>query len=256
MCYAADDERYNNGGAFKLTCRTAAGVVVTLLADNYYGYCKKEVKTQVSYAANLLGNAEEEHAGGAIAFASMSLGDQTRSNSVAVNGRTFADVVRDYGDGMDVRPEGYAVDKKWPDLIYLPEDAHATIASGRVRWTTGGVEQSIPLRPGKTYMTPSGFKVRMEKHPGAPELAADRHAGRGDVLPQAQHGVGRGQERDQQEHPRLHAVRADLRRRPGPGPGDDRRHLRPGLRRPVAGRPAAATEPADPQRRPVARQRH
>ena len=74
MCWRAEDERYNNGGPFKLTCRTSAGVVVTLLADNYYGYCKKEVKTQISYAANLLGNAEEEHAGGAIAFASFSLG--------------------------------------------------------------------------------------------------------------------------------------------------------------------------------------
>ena len=168
MCWRDENETYNNGGAFKLTCRTAAGVVVTLLADNYYGYCKKEVKTQVSYAANLLGNAEEEHAGGAIAFASLSLGDQTQSNSVAVNGRTFADVVRDYGDGMDVRPEGYAIDKRYPDLIYMPEDARATISSGRVRWTKDGVEQSIPLRPGKTYMTPSGFKVRMERHPGAP----------------------------------------------------------------------------------------
>ena len=168
MCWATDDERYNNGGAFKLTCRTAAGVVVTLLADNYYGYCKKEVKTQISYAANLLGNAEEEHAGGAIAFASLSLGEQTRSNSVAVNGRTFADVVREYGDGMDVQPEGYAIDRTYPDLIYMPEDAEATISSGRVRWRKDGVEQSIPLRPGKTYMTPSGFKVRMERHPGAP----------------------------------------------------------------------------------------
>ena len=168
MCWSTEDERYNNGGAFKLTCRTAAGVVVTLLADNYYGYCKKEVKTQISYAANLLGNAEEEHAGGAIAFASQSLGEQTQSNSVAVNGRTFADVVRDYGACMDVQPEGYGIDRRYPDLIYMPEDAQATITSGRVRWTKDGVEQSIPLRPGKVYMTPSGFKVRMEKHPGAP----------------------------------------------------------------------------------------
>ena len=168
MCWRGEDEKYNNGGAFKVTCRTAAGVVVTLLADNYYGYCKKEVKTQVSYAANLLGNAEEEHAGGAIAFASYSLGEETQSNSVAVNGRTLADVVRDYGSCMDVRPEGYAVDKNFPDLIYMPEDARANVAKGRVWWTKDGKEQGIPLRPGKVYMTPSGFKVRMEKHPGAP----------------------------------------------------------------------------------------
>jgi hypothetical protein len=51
------DEFYNNGGAFKLTCRDETGVIVTIIADNYYGYCKKEVKTQISYAANLYGFA-------------------------------------------------------------------------------------------------------------------------------------------------------------------------------------------------------
>ena len=49
-------------------------MIVTLIADNYYGYCKKEVKTQISYAANLMGNVEEEHAGGALAFASFLVG--------------------------------------------------------------------------------------------------------------------------------------------------------------------------------------
>ena len=38
--------------------------MVTILADNYFGYCKKEVKTQISFSANLYGLAEEEHAGG------------------------------------------------------------------------------------------------------------------------------------------------------------------------------------------------
>ena len=71
MCWADEDELYNDGGAFKITCRDKRGVIVTLIADNYYGYCKKEVKTQISYAANLFGNAEEEHAGGAIAFPSL-----------------------------------------------------------------------------------------------------------------------------------------------------------------------------------------
>jgi hypothetical protein len=41
----------------------------TIIADNYFGYCKKEVKTQISFSANLYGWAEEEHAGGAVAFA-------------------------------------------------------------------------------------------------------------------------------------------------------------------------------------------
>ena len=51
-------------------------MIVTIIADNYYGYCKKEVKTQISYAANLFGLAEEEHAGGAIVFPSYDLGEE------------------------------------------------------------------------------------------------------------------------------------------------------------------------------------
>jgi hypothetical protein len=68
------NELYNGGQAFKITARDSRGVMVTLIADNYFGYCKKEVKTQISYSANLYGLAEEEHAGGAIAFASYDLG--------------------------------------------------------------------------------------------------------------------------------------------------------------------------------------
>src|SRR5690606_36537404 len=55
MCWERDDETYNDGTAFKVTCRTEEVVIVTLIADNYFGYCKKEVKTQISYAANLYG---------------------------------------------------------------------------------------------------------------------------------------------------------------------------------------------------------
>ena len=55
MCWRDPDEPYNGGGAFKVACRDARGVMVTIIADNYYGYCKKEVKTQISFAANLYG---------------------------------------------------------------------------------------------------------------------------------------------------------------------------------------------------------
>jgi hypothetical protein len=168
MCWKNESERYNDGQAFKLTCRTEAGVIVTLLAENYYGYCKKEVKTQISYAANLYGNVEEEHSGGAIAFASYSTGDEYQPDSRTVNGRTFDDVVHDYGACMNVRPEGYGIDKKFPNLIYIPDDARADILRQEVWCTQNSREQAIPLEPGKIYMTPSGYKIRLEKHPGAP----------------------------------------------------------------------------------------
>ena len=57
-------------------------MIVTLLADNYYGYCKKEVKTQISYAANLFGGVEEEHAGGAIAFPSYSVRSEEHTSEL------------------------------------------------------------------------------------------------------------------------------------------------------------------------------
>lgn len=170
MCWQSETETYNDGSAFKVTCRTAAGVIVTIIADNYYGYCKKEVKTQISYAANLYGNVEEEHAGGAIAFASYSLGEEfVPHGKNTANGRTFADVVRDYGAVLDLKSEGYAVDRRFPDLVYIPEGAQASIPRQQIFWKDDtGRERAIALLPGKIYMTPSGYKVRMEKHPGAP----------------------------------------------------------------------------------------
>jgi hypothetical protein len=169
MCWKSEDEKYNNGVPFKLTCRTAEGVIVTLIADNYYGYCKKEVKTQISYAANLFGNVEEEHAGGAIAFPSYNLGDEFAPyHGESSNRRVWADIARDYAGLMEIKPEGYAVDRKHPNLFYIPETARANLKRLEVFWTQEGREVAIPLAPGNVYMTPTGFKIHIEKHPGAP----------------------------------------------------------------------------------------
>lgn len=168
MCWEDETERYNGGGAFKLTCRDASGVVITLISDNYFGYCKKEVKTQISFAANLYGGVEEEHSGGALAFPSYSLGEEFVANSRRYNGRTFDDVARDYGDWIDVHPEGYGVDKKFPDLIYVSETARLSLLDQDVLWERDGQTHSLPLLPDKIYMAPSGYKVRVERHPNAP----------------------------------------------------------------------------------------
>jgi hypothetical protein len=168
MCWKRDDEPYNEGEAFKLVCRNTDGVEITIISDNYYGYCKKTVKAQISYAANLLGGVEEEHAGGALVFPSFSLGDSFQVNSKRYNGRTFDDVVKDYGDRIDVHPDGYGVDRKHKSLVYIPEDALADLRRQTITFTREGVQRSIPLLPGRVYMAPSGYKLRMEKHPNAP----------------------------------------------------------------------------------------
>jgi len=41
MCWRDPAERYNDGVAFKAVARDANGVIVTILSDNYFGYCKK-----------------------------------------------------------------------------------------------------------------------------------------------------------------------------------------------------------------------
>ncbi|MGH7975257.1 MAG: hypothetical protein ACREC8_01205, partial [Limisphaerales bacterium] len=167
MCWRDENEIYNNGGAFKLTCRDESGVIVTLIADNYFGYCKKEVKTQISYAANLFGFCEEEHAGGALVFPAFDLGEEFSGDThVRRMGHTFEEAASLYDALMDVKPEGYGVDKKFPDVVYIPQDAHFDLQKQTVSWTNAGGDREIKLQPEKIYIRPSGYKVRMEK-PGA-----------------------------------------------------------------------------------------
>jgi hypothetical protein len=167
MCWQKEDELYNNGNAFKLTARDESGVIVTLIADNYFGYCKKEVKTQLSFAANLFGLAEEEHAGGALVFQGYDLGEEFSGDKhVRRLGHSFEEMASRFGDIMEVRPEGYAVDKKFPEIIYVPHDAFFDLKAQKISWTNATGENSIRLSPEKTYVRPSGYKVKMEKPPG------------------------------------------------------------------------------------------
>ena len=174
-------EKYNDGQAFKITCRNMDGVIVTLIADNYFGYCKKEVKTQISFAANLLGNVEEEHAGGTLAFVSHNLGEEFQWNSRRYNGRAFSDVERDYSDFIDIHSNGFGVDRLHPSLVYVPENALASLFDRTIRWSRDGQEHSIPLEQNKIYMAPSGYKVQMEKHPCAPSWRLIGTGGEGTV---------------------------------------------------------------------------
>ncbi len=172
MCWTDPNELYNDGSAFKLTCRDERGVVITLLADNYYGYSKKEIKTQISYSANLYGNAEEEHSGGAIAYARNNMMDKVFGHvfSAKLDPKyTFKKALKVLGDRVEVFPEGYAVDKKYPNVVYIPEHADLDINSSSVTWTYGkGKTHQLKLSPQKTYVHPSGHKFNLLKHPKQP----------------------------------------------------------------------------------------
>jgi hypothetical protein len=169
MCWKDENELYNEGAAFKITARDRRGVIVTIIADNYYGYCKKEVKTQISYATNLFGLAEEEHAGGALAFPRHNHGEEFGVDShTRPEGYSFAEMVERYGDLMDLQPEGCAVDRQYPDVVYVPQAVRMDLPSQTISWDQDGVDHTIKLRPGKIYIQPNGYKVEMLKHPGAP----------------------------------------------------------------------------------------
>lgn len=169
MCWQSEDERYNDGGAFKIVCRDMNGVIVTLIADNYFGYSKKEIKSQISYAANLFGGAEEEHSGGALAFPSFNLGDSYSLDSrYLAEGHSMLDMQRLYADHIDFRPEGHGIDKRYPQIIYVPEDTHMDLQEQQADWTWSNELRQLKLLAGYTYIYPCGFKVHLEKHPHAP----------------------------------------------------------------------------------------
>lgn len=167
MCWKDPEELYNSGQAFKITCRDERGVIVTVIADNYFGYCKKEIKTQMSYAANLFGLCEEEHSGGAIAFPSYDLGEEFYLDpAFARSKNTFADTVRVLKEQIDVKPQGYAVDKKHPEILYVSETAKFNLPTLSVTWKKDGREKKIKLLANHTYVLPSGYKLRIKKQTG------------------------------------------------------------------------------------------
>jgi phosphoenolpyruvate carboxykinase (diphosphate) len=169
MCWTDENELYNDGGAFKVTCRDERGVVVTLIADNYYGYSKKEIKTQISYSANLYGLVEEEHAGGAIAFPCGNMGDNIYGESFSgkFDYKYSFEELKELLDGkIEVFPENYAIDKKYPNkIIYIHEHADIDINKGLVTWMHEGKEQKLKLSPEKIYVHPTGHKFQLVKHP-------------------------------------------------------------------------------------------
>ncbi len=171
MCWKDENELYNEGGAFKITCRDDNGVVVTLIGDNYYGYSKKEIKTQISYSANMIGLVEEEHAGGAIAYPRGIMSDNVYGEIFSAKLKDtylFDEAMSLLGDRVTVFPEGYAVDNKFSSITYIQEHATIDIDNSKVRWVVDGNEQSLQLSPEKIYIHPSGHKFQLAKHPTQP----------------------------------------------------------------------------------------
>jgi hypothetical protein len=55
------------------------------------------------------------------------------------------------------------VDRRFPDIYYLPEDAEFRVAQGTIGWPHNGASVAIPLRAQALYFLPNGFRVRLDK---------------------------------------------------------------------------------------------
>jgi len=166
QCWKDENELYNGGKAFKCVARDERGVIVTVIADNYFGYCKKEVKTQIGYSANLFGCVEEEHAGGAIAYPRYNLG-QEFTDVHTPEGLTLEHVVERNPGRFEVREDGSAVVVDDPSVVLVPGGAHYSMRSQTVAWTRpDGGESSIPLLVGNTYVAPGGYRVHAKHREG------------------------------------------------------------------------------------------
>jgi len=169
MCYRDPNEYYNEGKAFKLTCRDKSGVAVTLIADNYFGYSKKEIKTQISFAANLFGGVEEEHAGGTIVHPQINVGENYNGNEdKSLKGYLFEDVLNRYGALMNLQSDHYSIDKLNPEVIYLPETVEIDLHKTEIKWFYDSMERKLKLKPNMVYVLPNGERLHMEKHPATP----------------------------------------------------------------------------------------
>ena len=166
QCWKDENELYNGGKAFKCVARDERGVIVTVIADNYFGYCKKEVKTQIGYSANLFGCVEEEHAGGAVAYPRYNLG-QEFTDVHTPEGLTLEHVVERNPGRFEVRENGSVVVVDDPTVVLVPGGAHYSMRSQTVAWTRpDGGESSIPLLVGNTYVAPGGYRVHAKHREG------------------------------------------------------------------------------------------
>ena len=169
MCFKDEAELYNDGKAFKLVARDERGVIVTIIADNYYGYCKKEVKTQIGYSANLFGCVEEEHSGGAIAFPRYDLGREFRDVHTPAD-RTLDDVLAANPGRFRREASGCAVDLDDETIVLVPGGAFYSMLTQTITWTgADGETARVPLLAGRTYVTPSGYRIHCKAAIGNPK---------------------------------------------------------------------------------------
>ncbi|MDR1413866.1 MAG: hypothetical protein LBI56_02940 [Puniceicoccales bacterium] len=165
MCWKEADELYHDGKPFKVVARDGRGTIVSIIADSYNGYGKKEIKTQMSYAANMLGLCEEEHSGGTLVYPRYDMGDEFNYQESFGNAYKFENMASRCQDFLAMQ-DGFAVDKNFENIIYVPEYADFCLPKLTISWQNPSGVIELPFELGKVYVLPSGYRVTLEKPDG------------------------------------------------------------------------------------------
>ena len=227
MCWRDEDELYNDGGAFKVTCRDQRGVMVTIIADNYFGYCKKEVKTQISYRGEPLravrGRARRRRhrVPGLRARARIF----TRSRPASIKKQSFRGQHAPAGRSGGAAGRGLRGGPALPGhLSTCRRTRSSTCARALVRWPGEGGTHQLTLCGGRGLRAAFGLQGAAGEADGRNGLAADRYRGARHAVPQAVHGLRRRQigdfEVDRRRPAEGAGVRQGLLPRHGAGGGD------------------------------------
>ncbi|MDR0595906.1 MAG: hypothetical protein LBF94_04435 [Puniceicoccales bacterium] len=162
MCWEKEDELYHEGNPFRAVARSNSGVILSIIGDSYNGYGKKEIKTQLSYAANMYGLCEEEHSGGALVFPRYDLGDEFNYEKfLKTELPSFEDLVKTNGDSMDLRKGRYAIDKNYASIVYVPGNTTFNLPKLEAKWQCDGKEKILLIELDKTYILPNGYRIHV-----------------------------------------------------------------------------------------------
>ena len=67
---------------------------------------------------------------------------------------------------MDVDPRGFAIDKTFPDIYFVPQNVKIKLGEQTIAWENAQGKHQIQLQPRVIYILPSGYKIEMVKPPG------------------------------------------------------------------------------------------
>lgn len=163
MCWEHEDELYHDGKPFKIMARDGRKVIVSIVADSYNGYGKKEIKTQMSYVANMMGACEEEHSGGTLVFRRKDIGDEwTYTNSFNEQTYSYDDAIKRCNRFLE-KKEGYYIDKNFNNVVFLPEDAKFCLPKLTISWDRDNKHHELPLELEHVYILPSGDRIHIER---------------------------------------------------------------------------------------------